>query len=965
MLIFPLLIAAQTIISGGKKTTTVDFSETRILYSVADITESPPIRRWPQLQNETLCEERRSAIRDAFQCAWESYTRDAWGNDEVKPLTRTNSNWLGGFGTTIIDSISTMKIMGLDSQYEKAKEWVSQMEMYRNTITSLFETGIRILAGLISAYDMTGELMFLKKAEQIGDILITNYETNKETGIPINKVYVGKPQKKETYKIRKVQILEEIEDKNSYLSDPKPIFFNPNNTDLLPTQQSSQTNSQQSQHLNQFQEQQKILSKQFGKELMNLLLMNKQDKDKDKNKVNLEENKEIVSEEENAYIAEFGLWVEFVALSDRTGDPHYAFHALRSLQSVLLIPQKKRGEILRRVSLNASSYTEQCFSVGAMADSFFEYLIKEEIYLGESYQLNLYNGPINTTEDKKDNQTNSNENDKLNKQENKDNKPEKKEKVQIKDNDDGFNYKQHNQQDIKVKEVKELNFSNNNIIEQQNNTDQDDSEDYIVYVDEYKRLSLHWIDTMLAFDSKMRVRLTPDYLTDKVEDQKETVNEERINSENIDINSKEKDEYLPPLDLRWISGTDCTSNKFTHLSCFVPGNLALGSYYLNNYTLPDKQLINKVKKMNSHLDQLKLGWERIIEEERRKDEKEKQQEKQQEKDKEQEKQKLNEMIIARLHQLAVDLGETCYSMYSNSPSGLPGEWIDMEALDKQSEQKDNKQELNKDDNKDKKKDKINKQREGKGEIEVVEEGKEKKKWKQNETKLNQTSSNNTSQNQSIQINSNIQQQQQQQEQLKTEPKHHPNITVINTQEDLINTINKNNSNNLISTNLTLTEWRQLPSIKGDDRFMLRPEVVESLFYLYRTTGDIKYQERAWKIFQSIEKHCKLVPSYPKTYDGACQMNNYQQSSTQIQSASQRYQSQQQQPSHLKGYAELSESNSLKPSLYDSQPSFFLAETLKYLYLIFSDPATVIPLDQWVFTTEAHPIVRRKYLRKRI
>lgn len=114
--------------------------------------------------------------------------------------------------------------MGLDSQYEKAKEWVSQMEMYRNTITSLFETGIRILAGLISAYDMTGELMFLKKAEQIGDILITNYETNKETGIPMyvrerrcnyyiyiillylyihlfsNKVYVGKPQKKETYK---------------------------------------------------------------------------------------------------------------------------------------------------------------------------------------------------------------------------------------------------------------------------------------------------------------------------------------------------------------------------------------------------------------------------------------------------------------------------------------------------------------------------------------------------------------------------------------------------------------------------------------------------------------------------------------------------------------------------------------------------------------------------------------------
>lgn len=35
-------------------------------------------------------------------------------------------------------------------------------------------------------------------------------------------------------------------------------------------------------------------------------------------------------------------------------------------------------------------------------------------------------------------------------------------------------------------------------------------------------------------------------------------------------------------------------------------------------------------------------------------------------------------------------------------------------------------------------------------------------------------------------------------------------------------------------------------------------------------------------------------------------------------------------------------------------SFFLAETLKYLYLLFS-PSSVIPLDEWVFNTEAHPI----------
>ena len=39
---------------------------------------------------------------------------------------------------------------------------------------------------------------------------------------------------------------------------------------------------------------------------------------------------------------------------------------------------------------------------------------------------------------------------------------------------------------------------------------------------------------------------------------------------------------------------------------------------------------------------------------------------------------------------------------------------------------------------------------------------------------------------------------------------------------------------------------------------------------------------------------------------------------------------------------------------DVQQSFFLAETLKYLYVIFSDDS-LIPLDKWVFNTEAHPL----------
>ena len=36
-------------------------------------------------------------------------------------------------------------------------------------------------------------------------------------------------------------------------------------------------------------------------------------------------------------------------------------------------------------------------------------------------------------------------------------------------------------------------------------------------------------------------------------------------------------------------------------------------------------------------------------------------------------------------------------------------------------------------------------------------------------------------------------------------------------------------------------------------------------------------------------------------------------------------------------------------------SFFTGETLKYLFLLFCDDDTVLPLDQWIFNTEAHPL----------
>lgn len=49
---------------------------------------------------------------------------------------------------------------------------------------------------------------------------------------------------------------------------------------------------------------------------------------------------------------------------------------------------------------------------------------------------------------------------------------------------------------------------------------------------------------------------------------------------------------------------------------------------------------------------------------------------------------------------------------------------------------------------------------------------------------------------------------------------------------------------------------------ADRKFsLLRPETIESLWYLYRLTGDRKYKEWGWKIFEATEQHCKTEAGY--------------------------------------------------------------------------------------------------------
>jgi mannosyl-oligosaccharide alpha-1,2-mannosidase len=115
------------------------------------------------------------------------------------------------------------------------------------------------------------------------------------------------------------------------------------------------------------------------------------------------------------------------------------------------------------------------------------------------------------------------------------------------------------------------------------------------------------------------------------------------------------------------------------------------------------------------------------------------------------------------------------------------------------------------------------------------------------------------------------------------------------------------------------EWRKDYSVKTFDSHNLqRPETVESLFYMWRITGDVRYREWGWDMFKSFM-------NYTAVADGG-------------------------------GFTSLSNANVVPPPVRDNMESFWLAETLKYFYLLFS-PNDLLPLDKVVINTEAHPLPR--------
>lgn len=130
--------------------------------------------------------ERQTAVVAAFKHSWNGYKKYAWGHDNLKPLSQSSHDWFG-LGLTIVDSLDTMYIMGLEDEFSEGREWVSNFLTFDiNRDVNLFEVTIRILGGLLSAYHLSGDKMFLSKSIELGNRMLPCFLS--PSGIPYSDV---------------------------------------------------------------------------------------------------------------------------------------------------------------------------------------------------------------------------------------------------------------------------------------------------------------------------------------------------------------------------------------------------------------------------------------------------------------------------------------------------------------------------------------------------------------------------------------------------------------------------------------------------------------------------------------------------------------------------------------------------------------------------------------------------------
>ncbi|KAM9973403.1 hypothetical protein ACTFIW_010490 [Dictyostelium discoideum] len=139
-------------------------------------------------ENEDLNKKRSLLIREEMKFSWDKYREFAWGYDELKPVEKKGHDWFG-LGLSIVDSLDTLYLMGLDKEYKEGKDWVENVLNHRKDTgrkVSVFETTIRFLGTYNTMYSLTGEKLYLDLGRDMADLIL--YAFNDRSPFPASFV---------------------------------------------------------------------------------------------------------------------------------------------------------------------------------------------------------------------------------------------------------------------------------------------------------------------------------------------------------------------------------------------------------------------------------------------------------------------------------------------------------------------------------------------------------------------------------------------------------------------------------------------------------------------------------------------------------------------------------------------------------------------------------------------------------
>ena len=149
--------------------------------AVAAVAEVPAV---DAAEAARLAEQVRAETRHA----WEGYMRFAKGHDDLKPISGQPRDWYAhSLLMSPVDALDTLMILGLDEEAAQARELIiTQLNFDQGMEVQNFEITIRLLGGLISGYQLSGDERLLKLADDLGKRLLPVFDS--KTGLPYTHV---------------------------------------------------------------------------------------------------------------------------------------------------------------------------------------------------------------------------------------------------------------------------------------------------------------------------------------------------------------------------------------------------------------------------------------------------------------------------------------------------------------------------------------------------------------------------------------------------------------------------------------------------------------------------------------------------------------------------------------------------------------------------------------------------------